>query len=280
MIRRDPNEGLWRILWFSLFVLLLAGLIISGLFAPEFLPNADTPNKFAPMWKIPPFGTDYMGRSYLAYALQGAQIVAVPSALAGATVGFLAVLAGLSRAAGLGWTDTVLQAFTEIVGALPRLVVILVVALAVPQEYRTLYPIAFAWAFLAAPGAMDEAAATAERLGGARFVEALRAHGFSAPRIYLYHISWLNLRSVIVRQATEVMVQVVFLEISISYLAKRLNTSSLTHLDSQESWASLLYDGYSWLLGQQTLQALLAGAIMLTIVTVMTQAFRLSARAR
>jgi peptide/nickel transport system permease protein len=280
MTRRDPREALWRALFFGVSILMLVALVVAGVTAPEFLPSADVAHKFAPMWRSPPFGTDYMGRSYLAYALQGCSIVALPSALAGAMVGFLAVLAGLSRAAGLGWTDTVLQAFTEIVGALPRLVVILVVALAVPQEYRTLYPIAFAWAFLAAPGAMDEAAATAERLGGARFVEALRAHGFSAARIYLYHITWLNLRSVIVRQATDVLVQVVFLEISISYLAKRLNTSSLTHLDSQESWASLLYDGYSWLLGQPTSQALLSGALLLAWVTVMTQAMRLAARAR
>ena len=69
-----------------------------------------------------------------------------------------------------------------------------------PPGWRTLFPIGLAWAILAAPGAMDEAAATAGRLGGARFVEALRAHGFSSARILLYHVIWLNLRAVLVRQ--------------------------------------------------------------------------------
>src|SRR5690606_6736580 len=126
-------------------------------------------------------------------------------ALAAALVvaGF-ATLAGLSRCAGLAWVDGLLQAFAELVGALPRLVVVLVVALAMPADWRSLLPIGVTWAVLAAPGAMDEAASTAQRLGGARFVEALRAHGFGAARIYLYHVIWLNLRGVVARQAAEV----------------------------------------------------------------------------
>ena len=56
-----------------------------------------------------------------------------------------------------------------------------------------------AWALMSAPGAMDEAA-SCRSFGGARFVEALKAHGFSAMRIYGYHVTWLNLRAVLVRQ--------------------------------------------------------------------------------
>ena len=67
---------------------------------------------------------------------------------------------------------------------------------------------------MSAPGAMDEAASCAGRWG-ARFVEALKAHGFSAMRICGYHVTWLNLQAVLVRQGAEVAMQVVFLEIAL-----------------------------------------------------------------
>ena len=176
------------------------------------------------------------GIPLLDYALQGAGIVTLPALLAGLIVLLLSTLAGLSRCAGFTRFDTLMQGFTEVVGALPRLVVVLVVALAMPRDLRSLYPIAITWAFLAAPGAMDEAAATAGRLGGDRFVEALRAHGFSAVRVYLYHIVWLNLRAVIVRHGAEVMMQVVFLEIALSYMTVATNVPDITHSESTESW--------------------------------------------
>ena len=167
------------------------------------------------------------------------------------------------------------------VGALPRLVVILVVALVIPREFRSLYPIGVTWAILAAPGAMDEAAATAERLGGARFVEALRAHGFSAWRIYVVHIVSMNLRSVIVRQGAEVAMQVVFLEIALSYLAESRHEPSFTHADSMKSWAALLYHGYTALVaGIPMYHALALGFGLVAMVALMAQAVRFSARPR
>lgn len=276
-----------RRIWFGVGFAIFLGLFLATLVAPENLsaPAATFAARKATAMKgplvIPPFGTDEMGISLVEYALQGARIVTLPAVLSGVLVSFLAVLSGLSRCADIGWTDRALQVFTELVGALPRLVVILVVALAVPREMRSLLPIGLTWSILAAPGAMDEAAATAERLGGARFVEALRAHGFSAMRIYVYHIIWLNLRSVIVRQGAEVAMQVVFLEIAMSYLAASRNEPSFTHSDATHSWASLLYDGYTALVGGvPMLHALGLGLALVSIVALMAQAFRMSARAR
>lgn len=277
----------WRRIWLAVGLAIFACLLLATVMAPENLsaPAMDSVTRRATAEKgpftIPPFGTDEMGIGLVEYALQGARIVTIPAVMSGVLVSFLAVLAGLSRCADIGWTDRALQVFTELVGALPRLVVVLVVALAVPREMRSLVPIGLTWATLAAPGAMDEAAATAERLGGARFVEALRAHGFSATRIYVYHIIWLNLRSVIVRQGAEVAMQVVFLEIAMSYLAASRNEPSFTHSDSAHSWASLLYSGYSALVGGvHMLHALGLGLGLVAIVALMAQAFRMSARAR
>ena len=90
------------------------------------------------------------------------------------------------------------------------MVVILVVALLLPMDWRSLMPLAIVWAILCAPGAIDEAGAVGARLGGTRFVEALKAHGFGAWRIYMHHIVVLNLRPVLVRQGAEAMMTVAF----------------------------------------------------------------------
>jgi ABC-type dipeptide/oligopeptide/nickel transport system permease subunit len=270
-----------RVGWMGVGTAIFGALLLASFAAPEFLSAPIRGASFKGPLDVIPFGTDALGRPLLEYALQGAQIVTLPSMLAAVVVSFLAIVAGMSRSVGWGWSETSLQAFTELVGALPRLVVVLVVALGVPRELRSLYPIAVTWAVLAAPGAMDEAAATAERLGGARFVEALRAHGFSAFRIYVIHILWYNLRSVIVRQAAEVAMQVMFLEIALSYLAARRSEPSLTHLDSTNSWAALLYDGYTALVGGvPALHALGLGLGLVALVAVMSQAMRIAARPR
>jgi peptide/nickel transport system permease protein len=266
--------------WLAVGVVILAALILATLVAPSDRPTATLDGYLLP-WQAPPFGSDGDGNPLLSVALQGASIVTLPALMSGFVVMILAIVAGLSRCAALGWTDTVLQGFTELVGALPRLVVVLVVALLIPREYVSLLPIALTWAILAAPGAMDEAAATAERLGGARFVEALRAHGFSATRIYVYHVTWLNLRGVIMRQAAEVAMQVVFLEIALSYLAASRHDPYLTHGEMVSSWASLLYMGYTWLVFDiQLWHAMALGLALVALVAFMATSFRMAARSR
>jgi ABC-type dipeptide/oligopeptide/nickel transport system permease subunit len=257
-------------------------LVAAGVFAPEHLPNADLSRRAVGPMEAPPFGTDPLGISLGWFAMQGAGVVAIPSAVAALLVMLLSTGAGLARSAGLGWFDVAVTAFGELVGALPRLVVVLVVATATSATYQGLLPIAVTWAVLAAPGAMDEAASTAGRLGGARFVEALRAHGFSATRIYLYHIVWLNLRPVLVRQGAEVLTQVVFLELAISYLVEVSRWKHLTHPDSTYSWAALLYHGYTWLVTPSTGMghALVLGLLLIASVALMAQGFRVAGRGR
>jgi ABC-type dipeptide/oligopeptide/nickel transport system permease subunit len=278
-----------QLVWLGAGCLLLACFLIGGFLAPENLSSAQC-SAFkrcveGPL-QVPPFGTDLSGIPLWEYALQGAKIVTLPAIISGCIVAAFAALAGLARCASLTWVDTLIQMVAEIMGALPRMVVILVIALAIPKDWRGLMPIGIAWALMAAPGAMDEAAACAGRLGGARFVEALRAHGFSAMRIYGYHISWLNLRAVLVRQGAEVAMQVVFLEIALSYLAVPFNEPAFTHSDSTYSWAKLLYFGYQSIVsgdywGDGSLvHALILGLGLVAVTALLAQTFRLAARER
>lgn len=284
-MNQRSNLGRW--IWLAIGVALLASLAAMALLAPERLPLPDLSKSAATPWDLPPFGGDRMGRSLWAYARQGASIVLWPALVAGLIVAGFATVAGLARCAGLAWFDTVLQIFSELMGALPRMVVVLVVALAMPRDYTSLFPVAIAWAFLAAPGAMDEAATAAGRLGGSRFVEALRAHGFSAVRIYLYHIIVLNLRSVVIRQAAEVAMQVIFLEIALSYLVQVPPVQpALTHPEEIKSWAEILYLGFQtasgggWFESGSLIHALVLGLVLLAMPALMAHAFRVAARER
>ncbi|MFT4626569.1 MAG: ABC-type dipeptide/oligopeptide/nickel transport system permease subunit [Myxococcota bacterium] len=259
---------------------LVGGLLIMSFMAPDFVSTPDLDARYLGPLESLPMGTDDRGIGLHEYAMQGAAIVLLPAIASGALVMLLATFAGLVRCSGNTAMDGLIQVFSELVGSLPRLVVILVVALLLPPDWKILLPIGLAWAVLAAPGAMDEAATTAGRLGGARFVEALRAHGFSASRIYLYHVVGLNLRPVIVRQGAEVAMQVVFLEIALSYLAVSQNEPSFTHSDGTYSWATLLYQGYTALLGEDLVHALVVGLLLVASVAVAAQSVRLAARAR
>ncbi|MDP2311451.1 MAG: hypothetical protein Q8P41_00985 [Pseudomonadota bacterium] len=252
-----------------------------GLLAPAHLSVPDLARVYEGPGDMFPFGSDQRGRPLLEYAQQGASVILFPSLFAGVVVGAMGVVGGLLRCVGSARVDTAVQAFGEIVGSLPRMVVILVVALLIPAGDRGLLPLALAWAILASPGAMDEAASVAERLGGARFVEALRAHGFSWSRVFLYHIVLLNLRPVVVRQAAETAMQVTFLEIALSYLAAQENQSSFTHADDIKSWANLLEIGYpSLVLDVPTSHALVLGLALVGLVTVMSLMLSSAARAR
>jgi ABC-type dipeptide/oligopeptide/nickel transport system permease subunit len=262
-------------------------LVVAGMLAPEHLPPADLGARFLSPSEAPPLGTDGRGKPLLDYALQGAQVVAIPSLAAALVVMFLATVGGLLACAGSGRAAAVSQAIGEIVGSLPRLVVVLVVALLLTGGARVtddpagLMPIALTWAFLAAPGGMDEAAAVASRLGGSRFVEALRAHGFSGTRIYLYHLVGLNLRPVVVRHGVETFMQVTFLEIALSYLATMPpQQASFTHPASLHSWAEILYMGYRWILGESSFHALALGLGLIGLVVVVALSATSAARSR
>jgi ABC-type dipeptide/oligopeptide/nickel transport system permease subunit len=258
-------------------------LLLAAALAPEHLGDIQPELALMSPLEVMPFGTDTRGRSLVDYATQGARVLALPALSAGVMVALFGVLGGLLRCTGSVRVNAWIQWFAEIVGALPRMVVILVVALLLPREHRSLFPLAWTWALLAAPGAMDEAAAVAERLGGSRFVEALRAHGYSARRIFLVHVVGFNLRPVVVRQGAETMMHVAFLEIALSYLALAENQPSFTHADSLKSWADLLKLGYPSLipsLGYNSGHALALGLVLLGLVAMSAIAIGRAARAR
>ena len=85
----------------------------------------------------------------------------------------------------------------------------------------------------------------------------------------------------VVRQGAEVLLQVTFLELGLSYLAVQDSQSSFTHSDSLKSWADLLYMGYTSIgLGMPTAHALVLGLALVATVTLMAKATTTLVRAR
>lgn len=257
------------------------GLVVLGLGAPARLPGPVPEAANLAPWVAPPLGTDPRGRPLWVYAAQGAAVVTGPSALAGGILAGAAVGAGLVRCGARPELDGAMHGLGELLGSLPRLPMVLVAALLVPAADRDLWPLALTWAVLAAPGAMDEAATVAGRLGGARFVEALRAHGYSWSRVYLYHLVALNLRPVVVRQGMEAVGAVVFLEVAVSWLAEREGEASLAHPEAVGSWADLVAVGYpSLVVAVPTGHALALGVGLCAAVLLATRLATHAAEAR
>ena len=249
--------------------------------APDLSSSANRSNSSLKPWEYWPLGTDRYGRPIIDYATQGARVIALPSLVAGLLVALFGMGGGLIRCVEVPTLQAAVQFVGEIIGALPRMVVILVVALLLPLDWRSLMPRAVVWAVLCAPGAIDEAGAVAARLGGTRFVEALKAHGFGAWRIYVHHIVLLNLRPVLVRQGAEAMMTVAFLEVALSYLAVVEDQSSFTHSDNLRSWADLLKEGYLWVaLGIDSSHVLFVGLGMLGLIVLTATALTKAAEAR
>lgn len=272
-----------RSFYIILAVLCFSLLLFASMNAPEHLTSGSviSDQKWASPTQMPPFGANLKGQPLVEYATQGAKIIALPALCAGLLVSLLATIGGLLRCTNVPAVETFIQGIGEIVGALPRMVVILVLAMLLPRDARGLLPLAVTWALLSAPNAMDEAGAVSVRLGGARFVEALIAHGFSRARIYLYHIVALNLRPVVVRQGAEVMMQVVFLEVALSYLAVLEGLPSFTHLDNLHSWADLLQMGYIALtLDVPSMHALVLGLTLIALIVVTAASLSKAAEAR
>ncbi len=270
-----------RRLYMGLAIVCFLTLLVLAWSAPELPSTIDRSQRSLKPWEYWPLGTDMNGRPLLDYATQGAKVIAVPSLLAGVLVAIFGMLGGLLRCVEWPTIQTIVQFIGEVIGALPRMVVILVVALLLPLDWRSLMPLAVVWSILCAPGAIDEAGAVAARLGGTRFVEALKAHGFGAWRIYMNHIVLLNLRPVLVRQGAEAMMTVAFLEVALSYLAVVENQSSFTHSDNLRSWADLLKEGYLWLaLGLDTGHVLFVGLGLLGLIVLTATALTKASEAR
>lgn len=224
----------------SLFVLIL--LALAALFAPLIAPYPYAAQDITIMGRPQPpslehlMGTDQLGRDTFSRVLYGARIslsVGLFSALIAASIG---TIVGALSGFYLGWVDTVLMRFTDVILSIPILpMVILLAGILRPSVTLIVFIIgAFGW--------MGTARLVRGRFLSLRqveFVEASHALGGSPGRIMFKHIL-PNAFGPIIVATTLAVGGAIMLESALSFLGLGIQPPTPT-------WGNLLNEARSWL---------------------------------
>ncbi len=180
-VRRYPL-GAAGLAIISLFVL---AAVFAGLLATHDPLRTDPSASLAPPSVAHWFGADFMGRDLYSRIVYGARIslaVGLGSTLLGCATG---IALGLSSGFLLGWFDLVVQRITDILQALPLLVMALVMAAALgPSLENTIIAISIP----VIPNVARVIRANTLALREVPFVEAARAQGMSELRVAVRHV--------------------------------------------------------------------------------------------
>lgn len=165
------------------------GLIVVSIFAPVVAPRDPFDADFAKMLAPPDqdhlLGTDYLGRDILSRLIFGGRfslLIAVASMSLSALIGFtLGILAGYFR----GQVETAIMAFTDMMFAIPGLLLGLTIAVLLgPSAQNLVVALAIMYAPILCRVTRGAVIAVSER----PYIESARSIGVSNWRIMLQHI--------------------------------------------------------------------------------------------
>lgn len=202
-------------------------------------------------------GSDFLGRDILTRLILGIQAYFLPGLLSIAIAlvlgSFLGVLAGYRG----GRAEGAVTYFTNLVDALPRLVLILLVIAAFKPS---LYTIMIVVGLTTAPTVATLVKGKVLMLKQRNFIESAVALGVPLRRIVLEHILWHNCRTVLLIQATLGMAEAVLIETSLSYLGFGVQ-------EPTPSWGNMVQAGANYLLqGNFWVSTAPAAAILATVL--------------
>ncbi|MDP3061952.1 MAG: ABC transporter permease [Chloroflexota bacterium] len=206
--------------WPVIPLVILAGLVVMGLFAPQLAPRDPFEGSILdrhtpPFWYAEgtskfPLGTDHAGRDILSRVIYGARIslmVAAISITSGFIVGTaIGVISGYLG----GWWDEIIMRIVDIWYSLPFLMVALVVVIIFSQSLEIVLALL---AMLAWAGFVRVVRAHTLTLKSMDYIALARVAGAGAPRIIARHIvptvintsvvvATLNVGSLIIAEAT------------------------------------------------------------------------------
>lgn len=186
--RRFIRQALRHRLFMAGLVITLA-LVIVSIFAPVFAPRDPFEADFAQMLAGPSpshlLGTDYLGRDILSRLIFGGRfslLIALTSMALSSLLGFsLGILAGYFR----GRVETAIMAFTDMMFAIPGLLLGLTIAVLLgPSAQNLVVALAIMYAPILCRVTRGAVIAVAER----PFVESARSIGVSNWHIMLRHV--------------------------------------------------------------------------------------------
>jgi len=163
-----------------------------------------------------PLGIDGRGRDFAWIVVHGAERFTAAGLAAAALLVVLVVLYAAwshDREVGL---HRLVRAAASWAGTMPRLLVVLLVMMALPEP--NVWVMAAVLLVLYLPVALDEAAVRLEALQRERVLLGARAHGLSPWRIAVHHLALGHLRPALLAHAAYLFVQVAFAEIAIAYV--------------------------------------------------------------
>jgi peptide/nickel transport system permease protein len=156
-----------------------------------------------------------------------------------------------------GRTDAAVTYFTNLIDALPRLVLMLLVIAAFKPQ---IYTIMVVLGITTAPTIATMVKGKILMLKQRNFIESAVALGLSPPTIIFKHILWHNCRALLLIQATIGMAEAVLIETSLSYLGFGVQ-------EPTPSWGNMIQAGANYLLqGNLWSSTAPALAILLTVL--------------
>ena len=202
-------------------------------------------------------GTDYMGRDLLTRLILGIQAYFLPGLLSIAIALLLGAALGVLSGYRGGRSETAVTYVTNLVDALPRLVLMLLVIAAFKPG---IYTIMVVLGLTSAPTVAMLVKGKILMLRQRNFIESAVALGISPARIILKHILWYNCRALLLIQATLGMAEAVLLETSLSYLGFGVQ-------EPTPSWGNMVQAGANYLLqGNFWVSTAPALAILFTVL--------------
>lgn len=221
----------------GLVVAVVAVLVVTGTWLAPFDPaHQDLMNTAAAPGSGHVLGTDSLGRDVLSLILAGARtavvgpvIVALGATLAGASLGMLAGWSG-------GLVDAVMSRATDLMYALPGLLIIIVVLGVIHGGYWLAVAVLLV---LSVPTAFRMSRSVAAAQARMPYIEAARTIGLAAPRIIFRHI-------------LPNIVPTVLATFLLDFVGALIALSGLSFLGfgappGTPDWGSLLHDGQSML---------------------------------
>ncbi len=228
---------------------LVVGLVVTSyvLGAAGWLPDDPARMDMARL-NAPPglghmLGTDFLGRDIFARLIVGIQAYFLPGLLAvglalalGTTLGVLAGYRG-------GRAEAVITYLGNLVDAVPRLVLILLVIAAFRAD---IFYVMVVVGLTGAPAVASGIAGKIQFLRQKSFIEAAHVLGLPTHVIVAKHILWYNCAPLLIIQATLGMAEAILVETSLSYLGFGVQEPTASWGNMVQAGANYFFHGKFW----------------------------------
>ena len=230
------------------------GLLVVGLVAVSYVLGAvgwlpDDPSRMdmarlnAPPGAGHMLGTDFLGRDILSRLIVGIQAYFLPGLLAVAISLALGATLGVTAGYRGGRAEAVVTYLSNLVDAVPRLVLILLVIAAFRAD---IYYVMLVVGITGAPAIASIIAGKIQFLRQKSFIEAAHVLGLPTRVIVAKHILWYNCAPLLIIQATLGMGEAILVETSLSYLGFGVQEPTASWGNMVQAGANYFFHGKFW----------------------------------